>query len=126
MRRPTSSRREGHLAQLLGIGPGETDWRVDTPPPGTVYQASGCVLDDRLYIAAGPKSQCPGLFVYDPGGDRWSEVEHPVKAPNAPLCTAFEDRVWVWEGAPTEGERRATPTTRGAASGRGVRTCPWS
>ena len=75
---------EGPVAQLLSIGPGETDWRVDAPPPGPVYQASGCVLDDRIYIAAGPKSQCPGLFVYDPGRDHWSEVEHPVKAPNAP------------------------------------------
>ncbi len=92
------SAEEGHLAQLLSIGPGESDWRVDTPPPGTVYQASGCVLDGRLYIAAGPKSQCPGLFVYDPGRDQWSEVDHPVKAPNAPLCTAFEDRVWVLGG----------------------------
>ena len=92
------SAEEGHLAQLLSIGPGESDWRVDAPPPGTVYQASGCVLDGRLYIAAGPKSQCPGLFVYDPGRDEWSEVDHPVKAPNAPLCTAFEDRVWVLGG----------------------------
>ena len=89
---------EEHLAQLLSIGPGESDWRVDTPPPGTVYQASGCVLDGRLYIAAGPKSQCPGLFIYDPARDRWSEVDHPVKAPNAPLCTAFENRVWVLGG----------------------------
>ncbi len=107
---------EGHLAQFLSIGPGETDWRVDTPPPGTVYQASGCVLDGRLYIAGGPKSQCPGLFVYEPGRDRWSEVEHPVKAPNAPLCTAFEDRVWVLggraDGGLANGELRLRPGQR--------------
>ena len=58
-------------------------------------------VGDCLYIATGPKSQCPGLFVYEPGRDEWSEVEHPVKAPNLPLCTAFENHVWVLAGAPT-------------------------
>ena len=58
-------------------------------------------VGDCLYIATGPKSQCPGLFVYEPGRDEWSEVEHPVKAPNLPLCTAFENHVRVLAGAPT-------------------------
>ena len=54
---------EGPTAEVLSIGAGETSWRVDAPAPGPILQASGCVLDGKLYIAAGPSSQCPGLFV---------------------------------------------------------------
>ena len=89
---------EGPMAEVLSIGVGETSWRVDAPAPGPVLQASGCVLDSKLYIAAGPSSQCPGLFVYDPGQDSWSQIEHPSRPPSAPLCTVFNGSVWIMGG----------------------------
>ena len=89
---------ESPTAEVLSIGAGETSWRVDAPAPGPVLQASGCVLDGKIYIAAGPSSQCPGLFVYDPGQDSWNEIEHPSRPPSAPLCTAFNGSVWVMGG----------------------------
>ncbi|MYK42025.1 MAG: hypothetical protein F4049_17625, partial [Gemmatimonadetes bacterium] len=89
---------ESPTAEVLSIGVGETSWRVDAPAPGPVFQASGCVLDGRIYIAAGPASQCPGLFVYDPEQDSWSQIEHPSRPPGAPLCTAFNGSVWVMGG----------------------------
>lgn len=95
---------EGPTAEVLSIGVGETSWRVDAPAPNPVSQASGCVLNGKIYIAAGPSSHCPGLFVYDPERDSWSQVEHPSRPPSAPLCTAFDGSVWVMGG-------------RGAASG---------
>lgn len=95
---------EGPTAEVLSIGVGETSWRVDAPAPNPVSQASGCVLNGKIYIAAGPSSHCPGLFVYDPERDSWSQVEHPSRPPSAPLCTAFDSSVWVMGG-------------RGAASG---------
>ena len=89
---------EGPTAEVLSIGIGETSWRVDAPAPGPVSQASGCVLNGKIYIAAGPASQCPGLFAYDPERDRWSQIEHPSRPPSAPLCTAFDGSVWVMGG----------------------------
>ena len=89
---------EGPTAEVLSIGAGETSWRVDAPAPGPILQASGCVLDGKLYIAAGPSSQCPGLFVYDPEQDSWSQIEHPSRPPSAPLCTVFNGSVWVMGG----------------------------
>ena len=83
---------------MLSIAAGETTWSRHTPAPGPVFQASGCVLDGKIYIAAGPASQCPGLFVYDPHQDHWSQVEHPSRPPSAPLCTAFQGKVWVLGG----------------------------
>ncbi len=89
---------EGPTAEVLSIGAGETSWRVDAPAPGPVFQASGCVLNGKLYIAAGTSSQCLGLFVYDPEQDSWSQIEHPSRPPSAPLCTAFDGSVWVMGG----------------------------
>ena len=89
---------EGPTSEVLSIGAGETSWRVDAPTPGPILQASGCVLDGRLYIAAGPSSRCPGLFVYDPEQDSWSQIEHPSRPPSAPLCTVFNGSVWVMGG----------------------------
>ena len=89
---------ESPTTEVLSIGVGETSWRVDAPAPGPVFQASGCVLNGKIYIAAGPASQCPGLFVYDPEQDSWSQIEHPSRPPGAPLCTAFNGSVWVMGG----------------------------
>ena len=99
---------EGATAEVLSIGVGEKNWRVDAPAPGPVLQASGCVLDGRIYIAAGPSSQCPGLFVYDPEQDSWSQIEHPSRPPSAPLCTAFDGSVWVMGGRGADGGQTAT------------------
>lgn len=99
---------EGPTAEVLSIGTGETSWREDAPTPGPVLQASGCVLNGKIYIAAGPSSQCPGLFVYDPKQDSWSQIEHPSRPPSAPLCTAFDGRVWVMGGRGAEGGQTAT------------------
>lgn len=89
---------EGPSPQALSIVAGETNWIRHTSAPGPVVQASGCVLDGRIYIAAGPASRCPGLFVYDPQQDAWSQVEHPTSPPSAPLCAAFNGEVWVMGG----------------------------
>jgi hypothetical protein len=94
---------EGSSAQTLSIGAGETTWRIDAPAPAPVTQASGCVLKGRIYIAAGRTSKCPGLFVYDPKLDSWDTVERQTPAPNAPLCTAFDDMVWVMGGRGPDG-----------------------
>jgi hypothetical protein len=92
---------ERPLARMVSIGVGENAWREETPPPGAIEQASGCVLDGKLYIAAGQRNGCPGLFVYDPEApqEKWSSVAHPTgKPPQAPLCAAFGGRVWVLGG----------------------------
>ncbi len=99
---------EGPTAEVLSIGTGETSWRVDASAPGSVLQASGCVLDGKIYIAAGPSSQCPGLFVYDPEQDSWSQIEHPSRPPSAPLCTAFNGSVWVMGGRGAKSGQTAT------------------
>ena len=99
---------QGPTAEVLSIGAGETSWRVDAPAPGPVLQASGCVLDGRLYIAAGPSSQCPGLFVYDPEQDSWSQIEHPSRPPSAPLCTVFNGSIWVMGGRGAKSGQTAT------------------
>ena len=99
---------EGATTEVLSIAAGETSWRVEAPAPGPVSQASGCVLDGKIYIAAGRSSRCPGLFVFDPGPGSWSQVEHPTYAPNAPLCTAFDGRVWVMGGRGPDGGETST------------------
>ena len=99
---------DGPLSEVISIAAGETEWSRRASAPGPVSQASGCVLDGKIYVAAGPSSQCPGLFVYDPQQDRWSQVEHPAsRAPSAPLCTAFAGEVWVMGG---RGEGAQTTT----------------
>jgi len=90
---------ERPLAMMSSIGAAETRWRDEVPPPGPVEQASGCVLDGRLYVAAGHRNGCPGLYVFDPVTHAWSTVAHPTgRAPQAPLCAAFGGEVWVLGG----------------------------
>lgn len=94
---------------VYSIGVGEHQWRSQAPAPGPVSQASGCVLNDRIYVAAGPSSECPGLFVYDPSADSWRVVDHPAdRAPSAPLCAAFAGKVWVMGGRGDGGGQTAT------------------
>lgn len=85
--------------EMFSIGVGERRWRREPPAPGPVTQAAGCMVSDKLYIAAGPRSRCPGLFVYDTDGKKWSTVKHPAEqAPAAPLVTAWKDEVWIMGG----------------------------
>ncbi len=89
--------------QMISIAAGETDWRSEPPAPGPIMQASGCVVAGKLYIAAGPRSKCPGLFVYDPQQRAWSQVKHPAATPpRAALCAAYQDEVWVMGGRGTD------------------------
>ena len=81
---------EGPVPDVLSIAVDETKWSHHAPAPGPLMQASGCVLSGKIYIAAGPSAQCPGLFVYDPQQDRWDQIIHPAsQPPSAPMCTAF-------------------------------------
>ncbi len=89
--------------QVLSIAAGETDWSRHTDAPGPILQASGCVLDGKVYIAAGRASNSPGLFVYDPAQDQWSQIEHPQRAPSAPMCAVFEGKIWVMGGRGADG-----------------------
>ena len=117
---------ESPTAEVLSIGVGETSWRVDAPAPGPVMQASGCVLHGKIYIAAGPSSQCPGLFVYDPEQDSWSEVEHPSRPSQRSSVHGFQrQRLGHGRtGGPLAARRRASPMRRILASGVAVPTCP--
>jgi N-acetylneuraminic acid mutarotase len=100
---------DGLIPEVYSISPDETEWSPRASAPGPVFQASGCVLDGKIYVAAGPSSGCPGLFVYNPASDSWSQVERPVKpVPGAPLCTAFDGRVWVLGGRGKGGGQTAT------------------
>ena len=85
--------------QMISIAAGETQWRREPSAPGPIMQASGCVLAGKLYVAAGLRSNCPGLFVYDPEQRAWSQVKHPAATPpRAALCTAYRGEVWVMGG----------------------------
>lgn len=100
---------EGPAPDVLSIAAGEKVWSPCAPVPGPLQQASGCVLDSKIYIAAGPGAKCPGLFVYDPGQDRWDQIETPApQAPQAPMCTAFGGEVWVMGGRGAGGRQTAT------------------
>ncbi len=88
--------------KVVSIAADERHWRPEPDAPGPVYQASGCVIAEKLYVAAGPRSDCPGLFVYDPQQQNWESISHPAPpAPGAPLCAAFEGEVWVMGGRGT-------------------------
>jgi hypothetical protein len=85
--------------EMFSIGGGESEWHPEPPAPAPVTQAAGCVIDNRIYLAAGPRSECPGLFVYDPKLREWSTVDHPAEVPPAaPLVAARHDEVWVMGG----------------------------
>lgn len=102
---------EGPVPDVLSIAAGETAWSHRAPAPGPLMQASGCVLNSKIYIAAGPSAKCPGLFVYDPRQDRWDQVEIPApQALQAPMCTAFDGKVWVMGGRGADGGQTATYT----------------
>jgi N-acetylneuraminic acid mutarotase len=95
--------------EMISIAAGETHWKREPPAPGPIVQASGCVVGGRIYIASGPGSKCPGLFVYDTQQRTWSQVKHPSdSAPNAPLCAAHNGQVWVMGGVGGSGGRVAT------------------
>lgn len=99
----------GGVKKMVSIAAGETTWQTEPPPPGPVAQASGCVLNGNIYVASGAGSQCPGLFVYDPQQQSWSDVRHPTdSAPQAPLCAAYQGQVWVMAGTGRGGARTAT------------------
>ena len=99
----------GGVEKMVSISTDQTEWQIEPPPPGPVAQASGCVLDGRIYIAAGAGSECPGLFIYEPHERRWSTVSHPSdSAPSAPLCAAHNGEVWVMGGVGHGGARVAT------------------
>ena len=93
------STRHGALDRMISIAAGETGWRREPPAPGPLLQASGCVVGEKMYIAAGSRSKCPGLFVYDTRQRTWTQVKHPTSAaPSAPLCAALGNEVWVMGG----------------------------
>ena len=100
---------EGPVPDVLSIAVDETEWSHHAPAPGPLMQASGCVLSGKIYIAAGPSAQCPGLFVYDPQQDRWDQIIHPAsQPPSAPMCTAFAGKVWVMGGRGQNAGQTAT------------------
>lgn len=80
----------------LSIGPDETAWREEPDAPGTVRQANGCTLGDKIYVCAGRN----GVFRFDPDAKEWSEVPGipDQKAPNAPLCAAYKGEMWLMGG----------------------------
>ena len=93
-------------SEVVSIAAGETDWKPEPPAPGPIVQASGCVIGGKFYIAAGPASKCPGLFIYDPRQRVWDQVEHPADTPpSAPLCAALDGEVWVMGGTGAGGGR---------------------
>ena len=99
----------GGVEKMVSISTDQTEWQIEPPPPGPVAQASGCILDGRIYIAAGAGSECPGLFIYEPHERRWGTVSHPSdSAPSAPLCAAHNGEVWVMGGVGHGGGRVAT------------------
>ena len=85
--------------EVVSIGIGESSWRKEPPAPGPVTQASGCVLDGKVYVAAPAGSKCRGLFQFDPTTKRWRHIERTnITSPQAPLCTAHKGEVWVLGG----------------------------
>ena len=85
--------------EMFSIGIGQSRWNPEPPAPGPVTQAAGCVIGEKLFITAGPRANCPGLFVYDTTAKKWSTVKHPTDPPPAaPLVTAWRDEVWVMGG----------------------------
>lgn len=100
--------REGNSNAMFSIAAGETKWKQEPPAPGPVVQASGCVLHGKLYVAAGPATKCPGLFVYDPVARHWSTVKRDTPPPSAPLCAAFQGEVWIMGGRGPQGAQAST------------------
>lgn len=89
----------GASDEMFSIGAGETEWRAEPPAPGPLLQAAGCVVDGKMVIASSARSECPGLFIYDPAARKWSSVAHPTgEPPSAPLVAALGDDVWVMGG----------------------------
>ena len=85
-------------ADVYSIGIGENKWQAEPAAPAPIQQASGCVLDGKLYVAA-PGPKCKGLFRFDPQTKKWSHIERSEDtAPQAPLCAAHEGEVWVLGG----------------------------
>ena len=100
---------KGPTSDVLSIIAGETAWSRRAPAPSPIMQASGCVLNSKIYVAAGPPAECPGLFVYDPRHDSWGQITTPApQAPQAPMCTAFAGKVWVMGGRGKGGGQIAT------------------
>lgn len=86
-------------SEMFSIGIGETKWRKEPNAPGPVTQAAGCVIGNKLYVAAGRRSNCPGLFVFNVRARQWFSVKHPAEIPPAaPLVTAWRDEVWIMGG----------------------------
>lgn len=96
-------------SEMFSIGTEEKEWRPEPPAPSPLTQAAGCVVAGKIHIASGARSNCPGLFVYDPESRKWSSVKHPLEpAPAAPLVAALDDTIWVMGGRGETGGLTAT------------------
>ncbi len=108
------------FASMLSIAPGETTWRSEPDAPRTFRQASGCVLDGKIYVGRGRSDafpNAPGLYVYDPERRGWdtSVPPMPIGPPNAPLTAVHDGEIWVMGGWGTKHGRaihRYAPQTR--------------
>lgn len=90
--------RAGPLRELLSIGPGETEWRVEPPAPVPLQVATvaGCELDGIIYVLGGVPAR---FLAFDTVSSTWDESlpNHPLGS-QAAAMTAHEGEIWVCGG----------------------------
>jgi len=89
------------IKSVVSIGAGEAAWRAEPDAPGPIRQASGCAIDGRIYVCAGPQ----GVLSFDPATGKWQKVEGLAKAPRAALTAAHAGEVWIMGGYDTDEPR---------------------
>ena len=89
------------IKSVVSIGAGEAAWRAEPDAPGPIRQASGCALDGRIYVCAGPQ----GVLCFHPATGKWQKVEGLAKAPRAALTAAHAGEVWIMGGYDTDEPR---------------------
>ena len=86
---------------MSSIGAGEKTWRQEPDAPRPFKQATGCFLDDEIYVFPGHKQ----AYKYDITDQEWEMVAPPPaigKIPKAALCGVHKGEIWLMGGGQTE------------------------
>lgn len=100
---PDGGESQGASRTHLVYEPGADSWSEARPAPTARSSATGAVLDGRLYVAAGRRTDggitnLGALERYDPGSDTWTELR-PVPQPSGGLAgAALDGMLYVFGG----------------------------
>ena len=96
------------LDSVESIGPGESEWRFETPLPEPTRQGHGCALDGIIYCVS-----IDGVFAFDAESGRWDEtLPQPGAIGQGPLAAAYRGEVWMIGGYGDQRIRCYNPATR--------------